>query len=464
MVSNQEKIKHLYGRAGFGLSPDEWEVRKNWSVQQAVDDLFEKAIADKMLSTKAEMLALNNDQIKSLSKDEKKKLNKDMKKWIIKQNAEWVDRMADPNHSDLMEKMCLFWHGHFACITRSSKLAFRQVTTIRKHALGNFRDFILAMAKDVSMIRFLNNQQNRKRKPNENFAREVMELFTIGRGNYTEQDVKEAARAFTGWSSDLSGEFTFRKFQHDFGIKTFMGQTGDFNGEDILKILLDNRKTAEFITRKIYRYFVNPDVDEKLVQKLTNLFFESDYDISLLMRSIFESKWFYHKSNIGVRIKAPVELMAGIMRSLKVDFDATLTLIFIEKALGQILFNPPNVAGWAGGKAWIDNSTLMLRLNLVNYLYHATDVNFKVKEEFEARRPNKAIRKINAKVDLKPLVQVFSNYDQEEVFGYLANYLLPFKPRQSKQLFNSFSIQSNKEDYIKTLAMRFMSLPEYQLC
>ena len=464
MISRQDKIKHLYARAGFGLSPDEWAVRKNWSVQEAVDALFRDAENERGFSTKTKLIELNNEEISAMSKEKKKELNKEMKQLIIKQNSEWVHRMGDPAHSDLLEKMSLFWHGHFACITRNSKLAFRQTSTIRRHALGNFRDFVLAMAKDVSMIRFLNNQQNRKRKPNENFARELLELFTIGRGNYTEADVKAAARAFTGWSSDLSGEFVFRKRQHDYGSKTFMGKTGDFDGGDIIQIVLDRKETAAFITRKIYRFFINEDVNERYLRRLTQIFYESDYDIKHLMRTIFEDKEFYHKSNVGVKIKSPVELMAGIMRTLKVDFKATLTLVFLEKALGQVLFNPPNVAGWAGGKSWIDNSTLMLRLNLVNYLYYATEVNFKIKDDLKSRKPNKAIRKIKATVDLKPLIKVFSTYSQEEVFDHLVDYLLPIAPKQAKKLFDAFSIRENQEDYIKSLTMRLMSLPEYQLC
>ena len=464
MISRQDKIKHLYARAGFGLNPKEWAVRKNWSIDEAVAALFQDADQKQGLSTKTQLVNYSNEEISEMSKEKKKALKKEMKQMIIKQNVEWVHRMADPSSSDLLEKMSLFWHGHFACISRNSKLAFRQVNTIRQHALGNFRDFVLAMAKDVSMIRFLNNQQNRKRKPNENFARELLELFTIGRGNYTEADVKAAARAFTGWSSDLSGEFTFRKRQHDYDSKTFMGETGDLNGEDIVRVVLDRKETAAFITRKIYKFFINEEVNERHLSKLTQLFYDSDYDIKGLMRTIFESKSFYHKSNVGVKIKSPMELMAGIMRKLKVNFDTTLTLLFLEKALGQVLFNPPNVAGWTGGKSWIDNSTLMLRLNLVNYLYYATEINFKAKDKFKSRKPNKVVRKIKATVDLEPLLSTFSVYSQEEVFDHLVDYLLPLKPKQARRLFDTFSIQDNQEDYIKSLTMRLMSLPEYQLC
>ena len=171
------KIKHLYWRAGFGLSPQEWEERKNWRITKAVDQLFKEAKAAGPLQ------ALNVSSVTSKPTKEQRKMER---KRVGRQNTAWLVRMANPNESALMERMSLFWHGHFACSSKLSKLAFNQINAIREHALGNFRDLVLAVAKDPSMIRYLNNQQNKKNKPNENFARELMELFTIGRGNYTE--------------------------------------------------------------------------------------------------------------------------------------------------------------------------------------------------------------------------------------------------------------------------------------
>ena len=458
----KEKIKHLFWRAGFGMSPEEWKSNQNLSINEAVEQLFTAAKAANNINQ--EFTRLRVEDIKMLSAKEKKELRKKERRLVFKQNADWVKRMANPGESALLEKMCLFWHGHFACITKGSKLAYHQLNTIRKHALGSFRDLVHAMAKDVSMIRFLNNQQNRKRTPNENFARELLELFTIGRGQYTEQDIKEAARAFTGWSSDLSGTFVFRKRQHDFGNKTFMGKTGDFNGDDIIDIVLKRRETAEFIVRKVYRYFVNDKIDKFKVQKLTAVFYHSDYDIEKLMRRIFTSDWFYAPENIGVKIKSPVELMAGIMRTLHVNFKDDLTLRFVEKALGQILFNPPNVAGWPGGKTWIDNSTLMLRLNLVGFLFQATDVNFKTKEEFEAKTRNKPVRKINADVNLNPIIAMNKQRNKEQIFKELSEYLLQVKIKVGLTDFKKHIFHHHSGDFIKTLVLRLMSMPEYQMC
>jgi uncharacterized protein (DUF1800 family) len=449
------KIKHLYWRAGFGLSPQEWEERKNWSIAKTVDQLFREAKAAGPLQ------ALN---VSSLTKKPTKEQKKMERKYVGRQNTACLVRMANPNESAFMERMSLFWHGHFACSSKLSKLAFNQINTIRKHALGNFRDLVLAVAKDPSMIRYLNNQQNKKNKPNENFARELMELFTIGRGHYTEQDIKEAARAFTGWSSNLSGTFIFRHRQHDFGTKTFMGRTGKFDGDEIIDIILEQRETAQFICTKVYRYFVNEIVDTRIVDQLATQFYQSDYNIEALMRSIFTSDWFYDKKNIGTKIKSPVDLVAGISRSLNIRYDNEQALIFIQKALGQILFNPPNVAGWIGGKAWIDNATMMLRLNLVNYLLYASDVDFRTKSNLKASARNKAMRKLEARVNLAPLQQILSTNNQERTIEELSDFLLQRDPAVDKKLIQQYAQSGTGQDFIKMAIARITSLPEYQLC
>ncbi|MFT5765172.1 MAG: hypothetical protein ACI8X3_002609 [Saprospiraceae bacterium] len=462
MVSTPDKIKHLYWRSGFGLSPIEWENVKDQSLRESLDQIFLKSSPAHEISGNYENRTRR--AFNTLDKEERKVALKQERQLVLQQNVDWVIRMADPTESALLEKMCLFWHGHFACISKGSKLAYQQLNTIRAHALGNFKAFVHAMAKDVSMIRFLNNQQNRKQQPNENFARELMELFTIGHSNYTEQDIKEAARAFTGWSSDQEGDFKFKKSNHDYSSKTFMGQTGNFDGGDIIDIILSRKETAQFITRKIYRFFVNDRIDEQHVAELSTRFYNAGYDIKDLMFTIFSADWFYESKNIGVKIKSPVVLLAGVMRCLHVRFDGIQAVIFIERALGQVLFNPPNVAGWLGGKNWIDNSTLMLRLNFVTYLFQAGEVKFKVKEAFEAKKRNKAFRKIQASVDLNPLIGLYTKKNEAQIFDTLSNFLVQAPIRLDLNDINTFLKRNNKEDFIKTLALRLMSLPEYQVC
>lgn len=461
-MDTASKIQHLYWRAGFGRSPEEWQNQANYSLKQAVDQLFDEADRLKLLPEQEKYGLKWGDE--EMTVMEKKTKAKAARRLTVDLNKDWMERMASPEHSCLLEKMTLFWHGHFACISKMPHTAQQQLLAIRQHALGNFKDLILAMARDVSMIRFLNNQQNRKRKPNENFARELMELFTIGRGHYSENDIKEAARAFTGWSSTVKGTFIFKKRHHDFGSKTFMGKTGDFDGDDIIDIILERRETADFIARKIYRYFINEKIDEERLNQIAQRFYDSNYDIGGLMRYIFESDWFYADENFGAKIKSPVELVAGMMRLLNIRFKKAKGLMFLQKALGQILFLPPNVAGWAGGKSWIDNSTLMLRLNLANYLFLTTDFKFKIKEEFEAQKRNKSIRKMGVTIDAQPFVNLYQNQSEQAIFDQMQSFLLQAKQPLDPKLFSSFVDRKTKENYIKTLMVRMMSVPEYQIC
>ena len=461
-MNTQKRLQHLYWRAGFGLSPKEFSSKRKQSTQKAIDELFKEA--HKASKIKIVKNGVEVGKEKMISKKEKQEKKKENKLKIGGHNTDWILRMGNPDESALLEKMCLFWHGHFACKTKIPGWARRQLNTIRTHALGDFRALVLAIAKDGSMIRFLNNQQNRKRKPNENFARELMELFTIGRGNYTEKDIKEAARAFTGWSSNLRGEFVFKKRQHDFDTKIFMGQTGKWDGNDIIDIILENKTTAEFIARKAYRFFVNEKVDERNVQQLAQKFYDSNYDIETLMRGIFESDWFYDKKNVGVKIKSPIELLAGMIRTFDVELKNPMALLFIEKALGQILFNPPNVAGWAGGKSWIDNSTLMLRLNMGNVLFQNSELNLKVKEEFESQKRNKRKRNIQASVNFSPFYKLFKKENERKLIEKVSGYLLQTTSPIKQDLFNGFVKKDTQENLIKSLSLRIMSLPEYQLC
>ncbi|MEL6863979.1 MAG: DUF1800 domain-containing protein [Bacteroidota bacterium] len=463
-MADTKQIQHLYWRAGFGMSPKEWATRRHWSRDKAIDELFRQSGKVAPLDSRDKGPDMTLAEFKKLSKTEQKRLQKQTKELMVTQNAKWVSRMADPKESPLLEKMCLFWHGHFACVSKNAKMAYHQLKTIRQYALGNFRDFVQSMAKDPSMIRFLNNQQNRKQQPNENFARELMELFTLGRGQYTEKDIKEAARAFTGWSSNIQGDFIFRKRQHDYGQKQFMGQRGNFDGDDIINIILDKKETALFISRKIYRFFVNEQVNEKRVKELGDYFYAQNYNIGKTMRYLFSSDWFYDPANMGNRIKSPVELFAGMMRQLKVEVKEDRSILFVEKALGQILFIPPNVAGWEGGKSWIDNSTLMIRLNLANLVFQETEVDFKVKEELTALKRSKSARKLKATIDLKPMLQVFGRTSEATLFEEIQSYLLSTPPQWTADFMRDFTVNRSKATQIKSLTVRLMTLPEYQLC
>src|SRR5882724_12001447 len=272
VISNQLKNQHLLWRAGFGPMTEDIDQLSHSSQKSLFKALLKSSsgipeyidVADSML--KGLMMGVGDVvkmQKSDLSDDQKKQLRQQSQKDIKNLNLAWLNEMVNGN-AQLREKISLFWHGHFA--SRNLNIFYQQLLldTIRQGALGNFGDLLRAVSKSAAMINFLNNNQNRKGHPNENFAREVMELFTLGRGNYTEKDIKESARAFTGWGADFQGKFQFRPFQHDDGDKTFLGKSGSFTGDDILNIILEQKQTARFITQKIYRYFVNdqPDADK----------------------------------------------------------------------------------------------------------------------------------------------------------------------------------------------------------
>lgn len=463
-MTTTQQIKHLYGRAGFGMSPKEWKFAKTASLSDALERLF----------APNQIQVLQAPQMAQISRgmtgEQKKDVRQLQKQSLNKQKIRWIARMANPQENTFLERMSLFWHGHFACISKRPRLAVQQLNIIREHALGSFRHLLLAISKDAAMIRFLNNQQNKKESPNENFAREVLELFTIGRGNYTEQDIKEAARAFTGWASNNRGEFVFRKWAHDEGDKTFFGKTGNWNGDDIIDFILEKKETALFLTRKIYRYFVNPKVDEDRIYQLAKSFYESNYDIGSLMRQIFQSQWFYAPENIGVKIKSPVDLITGVIRTLDVEFPSPTPLIRLQRLLGQELFNPPNVAGWKGNQNWIDHATLMMRLNMANHFVslsqkdkakHQTET---VEEMMQEMKQENFSNEGKVHLTFEPIVNNLEDKSADEIFEELSAYLLQTKPSLSRQEVEPFVLKNSRAQYVQSMILRLMSLPEYQMC
>lgn len=463
-ISQQAKVNHLYWRAGFGLSPEEFQKYKDKTISSHLDMLFKGA------SKTVHKLQVGNLSTFTNLKDNPKGLNrkliKDKGKALMPAcNANWLRDMAAAHSSPLVEKMCLFWHGHFACQVKMPHLAVNYQYTLKKHTLGNFKDLLLGIAQDASMIRFLNNQQNRKQNPNENFAREVLELFTLGQGNlYSEQDIKEAARAFTGWTSKFNGEFYFRKEWHDFGSKTFMGKTGNFNGDEILDIVLEKKQTARFIASKVYRFFVNEQADPARIEELASVFYKANYNIKTLMRHLLEANWFYDAKNIGTKIKSPIDLIVGLMRQMNVHFLEDKSLIFLQKALGQTLYGPPNVAGWKGGESWIDNSSLLLRLNLGHSLFNSKEVQLKVKEEFEAKKRNPLSKKIEVTADLKPFIKIYSKLPRNKRLEAMQEYLIQTKNPVKETAIENFISQESEENHIASLILCLMSCPEYQMC
>ena len=282
----------------------------------------------------------------------------------------WAGRMLATEHP-LEEKMTLYWHGHFA--TENSKvddyrLMLQQIEMLRAGATGNFRNLLLGIARDPAMLIYLDNRKNVQGKPNENFAREIMELFSLGAGNYTEHDIKEAARAFTGW--DNRGlQFAMHEDLHDSGEKTVLGKTGNFSGEDVVDILLEQKACAEFISRKLYRYLVREDVPPELQMKLAALVRANHYEWKPFLRTVFLSRDFYSPASFATQIKSPVVYLVSTYKKMGLtEIPGTPYYPTVMANLGQNLGNPPNVKGWDGGRAWVNPSTLLQRCNVVRHV------------------------------------------------------------------------------------------------
>ena len=291
----------------------------------------------------------------------------------------WAERMLDTSHP-LEEKMALFWHGHFATAegkVRDYRKMVQQIELFEKNATGNFGQLAIAVAQNPAMLYYLDAGVNVKGAANENFAREVMELFTMGVGNYTEKDVREGARAFTGWNFD-NLDFVVDVTKHDAGVKTFLGKTGNFNGVDVLKIILEHPATARHIAGKTYTFFVRDDLSPELRESLAKLLRDNNYEMKPLLMTMFLSKDFYSSASYGAHIKGPVEHVVAMVKQLGAedipgipDFNRTTV------ALGQALLNPPSVAGWAQGKSWITPALILERGNVARDMLFPDFISFR---------------------------------------------------------------------------------------
>ncbi|HEY3130818.1 MAG TPA: DUF1800 domain-containing protein [Acidobacteriota bacterium] len=350
---NYERAAHLLRRAGFGGDYAQ--------VQQFVRLGPEKAV-DRLVAPDAEALASFEQQVADLKADLGER--EDIKAW-------WIYRMYY-SPAPLQEKLALFWHNHFATSmrkVRAPELMIQQNELFRKFALGNFQRLVLEVSKDPAMIQWLDNSDNLKGKPNENYARELMELFTIGIGHYTEQDIKEAARAFTGWQMDFTG-FYFNPQQHDFDQKTFMGQTGPFNGGDIIRIIMQQPSAPEFISRKLFQLFAYDNPDQATVKELASILVANRYEVRPVVEKILRSRAFFSEKSMQAQIKSPVEFVVGTAKALDLELDARGAKMLARAAaqMGQSLFEPPSVKGWDGGRAWINTATLLNRQNFTQQL------------------------------------------------------------------------------------------------
>jgi hypothetical protein len=341
---------HLFRRAAFGAKPSE--------IDRALGDGLPKTL-DKLLAGAPDAEALLEVYTEAgVSCRE----TKNLQVW-------WLSLMLEGGHP-LREKLTLFWHNHFATSinkVREIPLMFEQNLTLRKHSLGKFRPFLLEMGKNPAMLIWLDSNQNVKEAPNENFARELMELFSLGVGNYTEKDIREAARAFSGWHTDSAyphEAFEFNAIEHDEGLKTFFGQIGNWNGDDIVRLCCDRSSCAKFLVGKLYNFLVSETPPPAgLLTPLEERFRKSDYDIADLARTMMGSRFFFSPHAFRKRVKWPVEYGIEAIRSVIPGRIPLSNLVESLPQMGQVLFAPPNVKGWRTGFDWLNSATVLARNN-----------------------------------------------------------------------------------------------------
>jgi hypothetical protein len=470
------KAAHLLSRAAFGGTPDEIAEVQKLGPEAAIDMLmdFPDARAEEISQTDLPDLSSiegypkSFQELRKLAAGKTQEERKALQQMLQQANREavaatiywWMNRFAYGPYP-LHEKLTFFWHGHFTTSAkdeRAAALMWNQNETIRSFAAGNFRKFVKAISRDPAMLDYLNNTQNRKQKPNENYARELMELFTLGIGNYGENDIKEAARAFTGWTHE-DGEYKFRKYDHDEGQKVFFGKRGNFNGDDIADIIFMHPACAPYITGKMFKWFVYEELDSGLAESLGNILKENDWDLRPLIRAMFTSKAFYSYRAIGSQIKSPVQLLAGTVKLLNIDMPAPMRLYGSMEQMGQVPLMPPNVKGWPGGRMWINTSTLFVRYNTCVFLAGGNAPMQTLKRAPKAGRVKGRTRDVQGDftppVDGPPMALV----------NYWVKRLIQRPIAEEKKQVLLDAVGSNaSEDSVRQMIQLIVSMPEYQLC
>jgi uncharacterized protein (DUF1800 family) len=350
-TDERNKLAHLVRRAAFGARPEEWEEYSRLGLTATTQKLLHPENTPDNLEALLETVGGNFVDFDTLD---------GVRSW-------WIFRMTQTRRP-LEEKMTLFWHNHFATANykvNNPRWMSQQIETFRTHALGNFRTLLQEMMRDPAMLVWLDGAQNRLGAPNENFAREVLELFTMGVGSgYTEKDIQETARCFTGWVYDRAvGTFVFNPFLHDDGWKTVLGQSGNFHGDEVIDIIVRQPVTGKFLATKLWKFFVSDDAPANEIERLAKVYFSSGFSIRAMMEAILTSPAFYDAKSFYTRVKSPAEFVVGVIRTLDVPLLAIKKLPDVIEAMGQDLLNPPNVAGWPGGKNWVNTRTLLARVN-----------------------------------------------------------------------------------------------------
>ena len=477
---------HLLNRAGFGGPPSEIEQVVELGPDQAVAQLvdFEKtpdATANPEWAKPDPEKVKRFQAMRQAGDEERRKLQREeqqlQRQHIMELRRWWLQRMAK-GPRPLQEKLTLFWHGHFATSVekvREAYLLWRQNELFRRLAAGNWLEMLIEVGKDPAMLIYLDQAQSRKQHPNENFAREVMELFALGEGHYTEKDISEAARALTGWTLDQTRQrFAYRVFLHDDGEKTVFGQTGNFDGEDVLEQIVIQPQAARFITAKLWNYFAGEMPSKDLNTALAEIFRQNGNNFKPVLRAMFRSEEFHAPSVIRNQVKSPVQWLVGTVRVLESELPPPMVCWGLTRNLGQDLFAPPNVKGWDGGLTWITTNNLLARYNEAAALVQGDmsmlagmnpgigNANPNRMREIQNRiRDNRPPR-----VDVKKIFTEKERTDKEALIAALEKRLLQsrLKAKQEQALREYLDSQGELDEGDILGAIRLViSTPEYQL-
>jgi uncharacterized protein (DUF1800 family) len=431
---NSARAAHLYRRAAFGASRSELAAAIKKSPAEVVQRLVRGSSDDATARSEADAFAQS-----VLATNDPKQL------------AAWWVYVLLSTKQPLLERMTLFWHGHFATSAEKvtdAKAMFEQNRLLREHALGDFRPLVRAISRDPAMLVYLDSATNRKAHPNENFARELMELFCLGEGNYSEKDVQELARCFTGWEIKL-GRFRFNRFQHDAGNKSLLGKTDAFEDVAAVDWVLEQPQAARFIVGKLYKQFIcdEPDPSPELIEPLADELRENSWQIAPVVERMLGSQLFFSERAIGRKVRSPADAAIGLLRSLEGTTNAHQLAADLAQN-GQSLFYPPNVKGWDGGRAWINSSTILGRTNMMTRIINDE------KTRFAARPLHEYVR------------QELAASEPENIVDELTALLLavPLPPNARKSLTKICEKPSDRSRGTRETLQALVALPEFQLC
>ncbi|MSU57570.1 MAG: DUF1800 domain-containing protein [Pedosphaera sp.] len=480
---NYSTAAHLLNRAGFGGPPAEIEQLAKLGPEKAVahfvdfekipDDTADPEWANPNPNRLAEMQTM-----RQASEEERRmklrEVQRGQREQVMELRGWWLQRMTK-GPRPLQEKMVLFWHGHFATSTekvRETYLMWRQNELFRRFAVGNWRELLLEVGRDPAMMLYLDQAQSRKQHPNENFAREVMELFALGEGHYTEKDITEGARALTGWTLDQSRQrFEHRPFIHDDGEKTIFGKTGNFDGEDFLTAVANHPQTSRFITTKLWNFFAGETPSAELTTALADLFRKNGNNFKPLLHAMFRSEEFYAAHVIRNQVKSPVQWLVSTVRMLESELPPAMMCWGLTRNLGQDLFAPPNVKGWDGGLTWITTNNLLARYNEAAVLVQGdasviAGVNLAPNPNAEKMIANRMRNQRLAPVDVEKIFTAKERGDKTALIAALEKRLLqaPLKDKQKAALREYLDSQGELDaGDIRSAIRLVMSTPEFQL-